>query len=62
MERRQSDVELALLRQDVNELKSDVRELLEAWSGAKGTLTVVKWSVGIAAGLAAIWATVKGIK
>lgn len=68
-ERRQSDVELALLRQDVEEMKADMKELkdevkslLEAWNTATGLLKFIKWAVGIAAAAATLVAAYKGIK
>lgn len=68
-ERRQSDIELALLRQDVEEMKDDLRELktevkglLEAWNTATGLLKFVKWLVGLAAAMATAWAAYRGLK
>lgn len=68
-ERRQGDVELALLRQDVEEMKADMRELkdevkslLEAWNTATGLLKFIKWTVGVAATIATLIAAYKGVK
>lgn len=61
--------EIALLRQDMEEmknemkeLKGDVKELLEAWNTATGLLRVIKWLAGTASAGAVIWAAYKGYK
>ena len=67
--RRDYDIELAHLRyqvtglkEEVTELRSDIKELLEAWKSAKGVSTFVKWAAGIVGSLAIIIAAAKGFK
>ncbi len=62
-ERRQTDVELAMLRQDMErlnhslqELKGQVSELLEAWNTANGLVRFIKWTAGLVTALGVIWA------
>ena len=62
-ERRQTDVELAMLRQDMQrlnyslqELKGQVSELLDAWNTANGLVRFIKWTAGLVAALGVIWA------
>lgn len=69
MERRQSDVEIALLRKDMDEMKSDMKELkaemknlLEAWNTATGLVKFVKWVAGLATAIGVIYAAVRGWK
>jgi nicotinate-nucleotide pyrophosphorylase len=61
--------ELALLRQDMEEMKKDmkelkgeVKELLEAWNTATGILRVMKWLAGIGSAAAVIVGVYKGYK
>lgn len=61
--------EIALLRQDMEEMKKDmkdlkaeVKELLEAWNTATGLLRVIKWLAGLASAGAVIFAAYKGYK
>lgn len=65
--RRASDVEIALLRQDMDEMKADmkelkgqVKELLEAWNTASGLVRFVKWLAGLAAAIGILWAYFTG--
>ena len=57
-----SDVEIALLRQDMDELKiylarleTQVAGLLEAWRTATGLVKFMKWVAGAMAAIALIW-------
>ena len=66
MERRQSDVEIALLRQDMDELKdsmgkleNSVADLLEAWQTATGMVKFMKWLAGAAVALAILYSYAK---
>jgi hypothetical protein len=68
MERRQADVENALLRRDVEaltekveKLSHDVESLLAAWQTSMHVVGFVKWLASIGAAVAAIWAVVKGL-
>jgi hypothetical protein len=61
--------ELALLRQDMEEMKKDmkdlkgeVKELLEAWNTATGILKIMKWLAMFGAAIAAIVGVYKGYK
>lgn len=65
-ERRQSDVDLALLRQDMDTMKvamekleTQVGGLLEAWRTATGLVRFIKWAAGLATALAVLWAFAK---
>ena len=68
MERRQADVENALLRRDVEaltekveKLSHDVESLLAAWQTSMHVVSFVKWLASLGAAVAAIWAIVKGL-
>lgn len=67
MDNQDDSVKLALLRQDVenmkrevSEIKQDVRGLVEAWQAANWLVSFIKWlaGVGVAVGLVLGW--VKG--
>ena len=65
-ERRQSDIELALLRAEMAEMKiylSRLEEridgLLEAWRTATGLVKFMKWIAGAMAAIALIWLFIK---
>lgn len=67
LERRQNDVEIALLRKDVEHLTNRVGELTDqvsglvrAWETAGYIVSVVKWAAGIASAVAIVAAAVKG--
>jgi hypothetical protein len=47
------------LRREVAELRSDVRELIDAWTAAKGLVRLVKLVGALAATYAAVWAALK---
>lgn len=68
MERRQADVENALLRRDVEaltakveKLSADVESLLAAWQTSMHVVGFVKWLASIGAAVAAIWVAMKGL-
>ena len=68
-ERRQNDVEVALLRRDVEalteqvgQLSSKVSELVRAWETATYIVAVVKWIAGMVSAGTVIWAAIKGFK
>ncbi|OYZ43523.1 MAG: hypothetical protein B7Y20_14545 [Acidovorax sp. 16-64-162] len=42
------------------EIKADIKDVTRAYETIKGVPTVIKWVVGVAGGLAAIWAAVHG--
>lgn len=61
------ETELALLRQDMDSMKDDlkaaraeVKELLDAWRTATGMLVFIKWLSGLGVAVAAFWALLKG--
>ena len=61
------ETELALLRQDMDSMKDDlkaaraeVKELLDAWRTATGMLVFIKWLSTLGVAAAAIWAIIKG--
>lgn len=61
-----TEVELALLRADVDQMKEDVKalrqevkDLLDAWRTATNVLAFVKWLAGIGAAVAFLWAAFK---
>lgn len=67
--RRASDREIADLRDDVAELKAEMKllkasvdGLVTAWTTAKGLVTFVKFMVAIGAGLATIVGIIKSVK
>ena len=62
-----TEIELALLRQDMDQMKEDVKaaraevkELLDAWRTATNVLAFVKWLAGIGAAVIFLWAGIKG--
>jgi hypothetical protein len=61
------ETELALLRQDMDSMKDDlkaaraeVKELLDAWRTATGMLVFIKWLSTLGVAVAAFWALIKG--
>ena len=61
-----TDVELALLRQDMDSMKEDMKglrqdtkDLLDAWKTATNVLSFVKWLAGIGTAVAFFWAVIK---
>jgi hypothetical protein len=67
IERRQQDVESAMLRRDVEELTAkveklskDVESLLAAWNTSMHVVVFVKWIASLATAMGVIWALAKG--
>lgn len=63
--RRSSDVEMALLMQDMAEMKKSmdslqgqVRQLLEAWNTASGLVKFVKWMAGLVTAVTVLWTAI----
>ena len=61
-----TDVELALLRQDMDQVKEDMKglrqdtkDLLDAWKTATNVLAFVKWTAGLGTAVAFLWAAFK---
>jgi hypothetical protein len=61
-----TDVELALLRQDMDQMKEDMKglrqdtkDLLDAWKTATNVLAFVKWTAGLGTAVAFLWAAFK---
>jgi hypothetical protein len=66
-EQRKNDVEMVLLRRDLEELTekvdaltSQVHDLVAAWNTATYIVAFVKWLAGLAAAIGIIIAAVKG--
>lgn len=66
-ERRNSDIEMVLLRHDlealtekVDALTDQVHNLVTAWNTASNIVAFVKWLAGIATAIGVITAVVKG--
>lgn len=60
------EVQQALLQSDVNQMKDDLKELrqevkdlLDAWKTATNVLAFVKWLAGIGTAVAFLWAVIK---
>lgn len=61
-----TEVELALLRADMDSVKDDVKalrqevkDLLDAWKTATNVLAFIKWLAGIGTAAAFLWAALK---
>jgi cell division protein FtsB len=61
-----TDVELALLRADMDQMKEDmkalrqeIKDLVDAWKTATNVLAFVKWLAGIGTAAAFLWAAIK---
>lgn len=66
-EQTNTDVDIALLRQDMDQMKDDlkaaraeVKELVDAWRTATGMLVFIKWLSTMGVAVAAFWALLKG--
>ena len=66
-ERRQADVEMALLRRDLEQmseqvaaLTTQVHDLVSAWNTANNVVAFVKWIAGLATGVGVVVAAIKG--
>lgn len=65
-EQHSTEVELALLRADLDQMKDDmkglrqeVKDLLDAWKTATNVLAFIKWLAGIGTAAAFLWAVAK---
>jgi hypothetical protein len=47
------------LAEEVAELRSDVRELIDAWKAAKGLVRLVKFLAALAVAYATVWSAFK---
>lgn len=63
----ENEVELAMLRKDLElmqsdmaELKADVKQLATAWKTAENLVAFIKWLAGLGAALALLVGMVKG--
>jgi hypothetical protein len=63
----EQEVELAMLRKDIElmqsdmaELKADVKQLATAWKTAENLVAFIKWLAGLGAALALLIGLVKG--
>lgn len=61
-----TEVELALLRADLDQMKEDMKglrqdtkDLLDAWKTATNVLAFIKWLAGIGTAAAFLWAVIK---
>ncbi len=66
--RRTYDVEIAKLhfeigslKKEVEEMRTDIKDLIEAWNSAKGMTSFVKWIASIAIAIGVIAAALKGV-
>ena len=66
-ERRKTDIELALMRRDLEDLTikvealtNQVHSLVTAWNTAGYIVGVVKWLAGVASAVAILWAAMRG--
>lgn len=64
--RRNYDVEItklefqvADLKEEVKELRADIKDLIEAWKSAKGMTAFVKWIAGVIIALGVIAGAIK---
>lgn len=62
----EQDVEIALLRADVDKLnneivslRADVADLAQAWRTASGVVAFAKWIAGAVTAIGLAWATIK---
>jgi hypothetical protein len=51
--------EIRELRREVEEMRKDVRDLIDAWRTARGVVRFVKYVAGFATALTSLWALVK---
>ena len=63
----EQEVELAMLRKDIElmqsdmaELKADVKQLATAWKTAENLVAFIKWLAGLGAALALLVGLIKG--
>lgn len=47
------------MKDDLKELRQEVKDLLDAWKTATNVLAFVKWLAGIGAAFAFLWAIIK---
>lgn len=64
----ETQVEIAVLRaelqnvqHEVQMLRTDIQDLLEAWRAASGVVKVIKWIASIAVAVGVLLASLKGI-
>ena len=48
--------DVIIMREKVEQVEEDQRDLLAAWRAGGAVLRVVKWASAVGAGIAAIWA------
>lgn len=53
--------EVAALREEMQELKSSVKDLVDAWRTASGVVRFVKWLASVATAFGVIVALLKGV-
>jgi hypothetical protein len=51
--------DIEALRNEVAELRSDVRDLIDAWKAAKGLVRLVKFLASLAVAYAAVWSAIR---
>jgi hypothetical protein len=68
-DRRSYDLEIAQLKSEITgmkeemkELRGDIKGLIEAWNTAKGMTSFIKWLSGIITASVGIYAFLKGAK
>ena len=55
-------LEVEGLKDDVAELRSDIKELVELWRAAGKAVVVVKWLASIVTALGICWAVIKHLR
>lgn len=53
--------ELENVRHEVQALRTDIQDLLEAWRAASGVVKIIKWVASIAVAIGVLTASLKGI-
>lgn len=51
--------EMAALKTELDELRTDIKGLVEAWRTASGVVAFVKWLAGISTAVGVLWAAFK---
>jgi hypothetical protein len=51
--------EMAALKAELDELRTDIKGLVEAWRTANGVVAFVKWLAGISTAVGVVWAAFK---
>lgn len=60
--RKAYELQLAQLQEEMKEMRSDIKGLVEAWNTAKGMTSFVKWLSGIVVAAVSLYAIITGKK